>query len=139
MQSPRFAPGIAAFGPLNRLEALIANTALQRGMPNLRIAVSNDLGRLDEAIGLRRRRGLGSAAKVVLTDAGLWWLTAEAVTQPGGGTVGLLGQATGGRPGKQATGKKAALSAGLLATRRIRNLPLIVSHSWNSSQCSLLV
>jgi hypothetical protein len=34
-------------------------------------------------------------------------LTAEAITQPTGGTEGLFGQATGGSPGKQAgTGRK---------------------------------
>jgi len=39
-------------------------------MQDLRIAVSNDLGRLDDAISLRRNRGPGSPAKVVLTGAG---------------------------------------------------------------------
>jgi CHASE3 domain sensor protein len=46
-------------GRLNRLEAMVAKSALERQMPDLRIAVGNDLGRLDEAIVLRRRRGLG--------------------------------------------------------------------------------
>src|SRR5262249_43964981 len=55
-------------GRLNRLEAMVSSPTLQRGMPDLRTAVSNDLGKLERAIGLRRRLGLGSAAQVALRD-----------------------------------------------------------------------
>src|SRR5262245_51395393 len=55
-------------GRLNRLEAMVPNPTLQRGMPDLRTAVNNDLGRLERAIGLRRRLALGSAAPVALRD-----------------------------------------------------------------------
>ena len=53
--------------------------------------------------------GSASAATPAGTPAGplTRTLTADAVTQPSGGTEDLLGQATGGSPGKQAgPGKK---------------------------------
>src|SRR5215468_3645908 len=62
-------------GRLNRLEAMVANSSLERRMPDLRTAVNNDLGRLDEAIDLRRRGPPASAARALARggNGGLDW------------------------------------------------------------------
>jgi hypothetical protein len=50
---------------------------------------------------------LGSAGAATPSEAPTRTFTADAVTQPSGGTEDLLAQATGGSPGKQAgTGRK---------------------------------
>jgi hypothetical protein len=50
---------------------------------------------------------LGSAGTANPGATPTWAFTADAVTQPSGGTEGVLVQATGGSPGKQAgTGRK---------------------------------
>ncbi|HKF54693.1 MAG TPA: CHASE3 domain-containing protein, partial [Blastocatellia bacterium] len=54
-------------GRLNRLEAVVSPVR-QRGMPALRAVVSNNLETLEQEIGLRRRLGPGSAARVAVSD-----------------------------------------------------------------------